>query len=140
MPKEEKDFYFPLRLPEELERLFDEIIHQPWGICRELLGWNPPIDLFETPEAFVLEADLPGVKEEDVKVAVEGDDLVLQGKRSFRQARNGGKFHCRERFFGEFVRRMRLPESVDKDKLNVEFSNGVLRVTLPKAKKRSKRS
>jgi HSP20 family protein len=137
MAKDERDFYFPLRLPEELERLFDELIHQPWGICEELQGWNPAIDLYETPEAFVLEADLPGVIEEDIKVEVNEDGFVLQGRRSRPQGREGGKFHRRERFFGEFVRQITLPESVDKDGIVVEFGNGVLRVTLPKAKTRS---
>jgi HSP20 family protein len=137
MAKDERDFYFPLRLPEELERLFDELIHQPWGICEELQGWNPAIDLYETPEAFVLEADLPGVIEEDIKVEVNESSFVLEGRRSRPQGRNDGKFHRRERFFGEFVRQITLPESVDKDGIVVEFGNGVLRVTLPKAKTRS---
>ena len=70
---------FPMRVSHEVERLFDEMIHRPWGFCREIRGWNPSIDLYETSEAFVLEADLPGVKEEDVTVNVENDDLELQG-------------------------------------------------------------
>ena len=51
----------PIRLTQEVERLFDEMIHRPWGLCREMRGWNTSVDLFETRGAFVVEADLPGV-------------------------------------------------------------------------------
>ena len=69
---------FPLHLPQEVERLFDEIIQCPWGLCREIRGWNPSIDLYETADAFILEADLPGVKAENLKVEIENSDLVCR--------------------------------------------------------------
>lgn len=127
---------FPMRVSHEVERLFDEMIHRPWGFCREIRGWNPSIDLYETPEAFVLEADLPGVKEEDVTVNVENDDLVLQGWRSLEKSHSDGRFHTMERSSGHFMRQMKLPESVEKDAIKAEFKDGVLRVMLPKAKRK----
>ena len=127
---------FPMRVSHEVERLFDEMIHRPWGFCREIRGWNPSIDLYETSEAFVLEADLPGVKEEDVTVNVENDDLVLQGWRSLEKSHSDGRFHTMERSSGHFVRQMKLPESVEKDAIKAEFKDGVLRVMLPKAKRK----
>ena len=61
MAKKQNDLIsFPMHLSREVERLFDEMIHRPWGFCREIRGWNPPVDLYETDEAFILEADLPG--------------------------------------------------------------------------------
>ncbi len=126
---------FPLRLPQELDRLFDEIIHRPWGIAGELREWNPSIDLYETSEAFILEADLPGVNGNDVRVEVEGYNLILYGSRSFKRNHSAGRFYYQERCCGDFVRRMTLPESVDKDKIHAEFSDGVLRVILPKLKR-----
>jgi HSP20 family protein len=136
MPKRDELLSFPVRLSEELERMFDEIIHRPWGLARELGPWNPSVDLYETAEAFVLEADLPGVKGGDVQVEVENDDLVLQGRRTLEQSHSDGKFHTMERCSGDFVRRMKLPESVDKETIQAEFKDGVLRVILPKMKKR----
>jgi len=123
-----------MHLPREVERLFDEMIHRPWGFCRDIRGWNPSVDLYETKEAFILEADLPGVKSEDVKVEVQNGDLVLQGWRSLEKSHSDGQFHTMERSSGHFLRRMKLPESVDKDAIQWEFRDGVLRVTLPKAK------
>jgi HSP20 family protein len=136
MPKKDDLFSFPVRLSEELERMFDEMIHRPWGIARELGPWNPSVDLYEIPEAFVLEADIPGVKGEDVKVEVHDSDLVLQGRRTLEQTHSEGKFHTMERCSGEFTRCMKLPESIDKEAIQAEFKDGVLRVILPKMKKR----
>jgi HSP20 family protein len=138
MPKQSKPVSFPLRISHEVERLFDEIIHKPWGLARELEGWNPSVDLYETADAYVLEADLPGVKGEDVKVEVEGNDLILQGRRLLERTRTDGKFFYQERSFGDFLRRMQLPESVDKNAISAEFRDGVLRVTLPKVKEKEK--
>jgi len=111
MAKKQNDLIsFPMHLPREVERLFDEMIHRPWGFCRDIRGWNPSVDLRETKTTFILEADLPGVRSEDVKVEVQ-------------------------RSSGHFMRRIKLPESVDKDAIQAEFHDGVLRVILPKAKK-----
>ncbi len=127
-------------LSEQVDRLFDEMIHRPWGGGRPMAGWNPSVDLRETPEAFVLEVDLPGVKKEGVKVELEGQDLILRGERSSELARSGERFHYQERVSGSFMRRMTLPESVDKDKIEAEFKDGVLRVILPKIRKRKGRN
>lgn len=125
---------FPMHLPREVERLFDEIIHRPWGFCREIRGWNPSVDLYETAEAFLLEADLPGVKAEDVEVEIEDHELVLRGSRSLEKEHREGQFRTMERSSGHFMRRMELPESVDKDAIKAEFHDGVLRVIIPKHK------
>ena len=133
MAKKQNDLIsFPMRLSQEVERLFDEMIHQPWGFCRDIRGWNPSVDLYETAEAFILEADLPGVKPEDVKVEMEDGDLVLQGSRTLEKDHGGSRFHTMERCSGQFVRRMKLPQSVNKEAIEAEFKEGVLRVTLPK--------
>jgi HSP20 family protein len=136
MAKRDKTFSFPVRLSDEVERLFDEIIHRPWGFMGELKEWHPSIDLYETSEVYILEADLPGVKGEDVRVDVEDSDLILQGRRFFERNHKGNKFYCQERSCGDFIRRIRLPESVDRDEIKAEFKDGVLRVVVPKIKKR----
>lgn len=141
MAKRDNDLIsFPMRLSQEVERLFDEMIHRPWGFCRDIRGWNPSVDLYETAEAFVLEADLPGVKAEDVKVEVQNSDLVLQGWRSLEKSHSDGRFHTMERSSGHFVRRMKLPETVEKDAIQAEFKEGVLRVILPKVKQRGEQT
>jgi HSP20 family protein len=134
MDKKESVWSLPTRLSREVDRLFDELIYRPWGFGRSARGeeWIPQLDLYETDTAFVLEADLPGVKEEDVSVEVENHELVLHGKRTCEHVTTQGNFHCRERQEGQFTRRLRLPASVDQEKIRAEFANGVLRVTLTK--------
>ena len=137
MAKKESQSPLPVqRLSQEVDRLFDELIHRPWGVSRTSEEeWSPQLDLYETNAAFILEADLPGVKKQEVSVAVEKGDLVLQGQRSFERVTTAENFHCRERRAGHFVRRLRLPASVNQGQIRAEFRNGVLRVTLPKLPK-----
>src|SRR5215510_4116246 len=78
---------------QEVDRLFDELIHRPWGARGPGEEWSPQLDLYETESAFILEADLPGVKKQDVSVAVEDGNLVLQGRRSAEGSRSEGSFH-----------------------------------------------
>jgi HSP20 family protein len=135
MPRKNNDLIsFPMRLPQEVERLFDEMIHRPWGFCREVRGWNPSVDLYETADAFILEADLPGVKPGDVKLEIQNSDLVLQGWRTIEKSQSDGRFHTMERSSGHFVRRIKLPEHVEKAAIQAEFHDGVLHVILPKTK------
>jgi HSP20 family molecular chaperone IbpA len=125
---------FPLRLSDEVERLFDEIIHRPWGFAREFRGWNPSVDLRETADAFIIEADLPGVKKEDVHVEVQNSQVQLEGWRSREETDENGQFHTIERASGHFLRRLALPESVEKNAIQAEFKDGVLRIILAKVK------
>lgn len=135
MAKKQDDVIsFPMHLAQEVERLFEEIIHRPWGVCREPRGWNPSVDLYETVASFILEADLPGVRAQDVKVEFENQDLILQGFRSLQITEINGQFHTMERSWGHFVRRIKLPAAVDKEAIKAEFHDGILRIIIPKAK------
>jgi HSP20 family protein len=126
---------FPIPLSHEVEHLFDEIIHRPWGGAREARGWNPSVDFYETADAFILEVDLPGVAAENVNVEVQNGALLLKGQRFFDQSHPNEHFHIMERGSGFFLRELKLPQSVDKQKIQTEFTDGVLRVVLPKSKK-----
>jgi HSP20 family protein len=128
---------FPMHLSREVERLFDEIIHRPWGFCRDVRGWNPSLDLYGTADAFIIEADLPGVKADDLQIDIENNFVVLRGWRSLDN-NHDGRFHTMERSSGYFMRRMELPESADKD-AKVEFCDGVVRVILLKSKRSTAR-
>jgi HSP20 family protein len=121
------------QLSQEVDRLFDELIHRRWGGSPgSTVAWNPELDLYEIETAFVVEVDLPGVREQDVSVVVEQGDLVLRGQRTFEEVRSGHNFYRRERHAGQFVRRLQLPASVDRQRIQADFRDGVLRVTLPK--------
>ncbi|CAL1400494.1 unnamed protein product [Linum trigynum] len=94
---------------------------------------NARIDWKETPEAHIFNADLPGVKKEEVKVEVEdGRILQISGERSKEQEEKNDKWHRVERSSGKFMRRFRLPENAKLDQVKASLENGVLTVTVPK--------
>ena len=134
MAKKDTWLSLPFQLSQEVDRLFDELIYRPWGssLRSKAKEWNPELDLYETEDAFIVEVDLPGVKEKDVSVHIEDGDLVLAGLRVCERVTEHSSFHRHERREGQFVRRLRLPTSVAQDKIRAVFQDGVVRMTLPK--------
>jgi HSP20 family protein len=95
--------------------------------------WVPAMDLEETGSEYLLKADLPDVKKEDVKVSVENGILAVEGERRMEKEEKGRKFHRIERSYGKFVRRMAVPTDVDTQKVTASVKDGVLNVYLPKS-------
>ncbi|NMT62811.1 Hsp20/alpha crystallin family protein [Marinobacter orientalis] len=94
--------------------------------------WTPAVDIKETPEAFNIEAELPGMSKDDVKVTVQDGVLSIQGERKHEEETDDKKHHRVERFYGSFLRRFTLPENVDEDSIRANFKDGVLSLTLTK--------
>lgn len=95
--------------------------------------WAPAVDVQESDTEYVVKADLPDVKKDDVKVEFEDGVLTVEGERKQEKEEKGKKFHKVERAYGRFVRRFALPTEVDATKLTAEFKDGVLNVHLPKS-------
>jgi HSP20 family protein len=98
-----------------------------------LADWAPAIDIQETDGEYLIHADLPAVKKDDVKVSVQDGILAVEGERRQEKEEKGKKFHRVERSYGKFVRRLALPTDVDQQKVAAEFKDGVLSVHLPKS-------
>jgi HSP20 family protein len=97
--------------------------------------WAPAVDIAETPEEFLIKAELPEVKKEDVKVTVENGVLRIEGERRQEKEEKTKKFHRIERAYGSFVRTFVVPDNIDEAKVSAEFKDGVLNVHLPKTEK-----
>ncbi|MDH5666441.1 MAG: Hsp20/alpha crystallin family protein [Nitrospira sp.] len=97
--------------------------------------WIPTVDISETDQSYLIKAELPEVKKEDVKVRVEDGVLTLSGERRQEKEEKGKKYHRVERSYGSFVRSFALPESVDESGVKAEYKDGVLNLHLPKAEK-----
>ena len=98
--------------------------------------WLPPVDIYETESAFVVEADLPGVHQENVNIQFDRNALTISGTRAATlPAKETAQLRVfsAERLSGTFSRSIRLPEHVDADKIEASYNNGVLTVTVPKA-------
>lgn len=94
--------------------------------------WSPLVDITEDEKEFLIKAELPEVKKEDIKVAVENGVLSVSGERKFEKEEKTRKVHRVERSYGSFVRSFALPEETTADRINAEFKDGVLLVHLPK--------
>jgi HSP20 family protein len=97
--------------------------------------WMPTVDISETESEYLIKAELPEVRKEDVKVMVENGVLTLQGERRQEKEEKGSRFHRVERSYGSFVRSFTLPESVDEGGVKAEYKDGVLALHLPKSEK-----
>ena len=125
----------------EMNRLFDMFFDQPVPDVRGGVTerrWVPSMDLLETGEHFVLRADLPGVREDDVTVQLEGNVLTLAGQRAAEHDPGQGYYRL-ERAFGAFSRSLTVPDGVDPDGVEARFDHGVLEVMIPKPEQKRPR-
>jgi HSP20 family protein len=102
--------------------------------------WLPLVDIIEDDKEYLIKAELPEVRKEDVKVSVEDGVLTISGERKHEAEENGAKVHRVERVYGLFSRSFTVPESADASKVSAEFKNGVLTVHLPKDEKAQPKS
>jgi HSP20 family protein len=98
------------------------------------MEWAPAADVTETEREYLVKAELPGIKREDVKVTVEDSVLTIQGERSFEKAEEGEKQHRVERSYGSFYRSFSLPDNVAVGDIQAESRDGLLLLHLPKVK------
>jgi len=97
--------------------------------------WIPLVDISETTAEYVIKAEIPEVKKEDVKVTLEHGVLTVQGIRRQEAEEEGKKYHRVERSYGSFVRRFSLPDVVDDAQVQAVFKDGILMLHLPKSEK-----
>jgi HSP20 family protein len=130
--------YDPFRelrsLQDEMNRLFMSNYSQRSGSEEGFTSgaWNPQVDIFENKDQIVLEAELPGMKPDDVNISIENNILTIHGERKFEKKDENDNFHRVERSYGSFTRSFTLPPTVSSENANAEFENGVLRLTLAK--------
>ena len=113
-------------------RSFEDAVARLLSEPRAARPWSPAVDILETENDVILKADLPDVKLEDIEVRVENQTLSLKGERKFEKEDSKNGFHRIERSYGAFARSFTLPPSVDAERVNAAYTNGVLKVTLPK--------
>jgi HSP20 family protein len=130
--------YDPFRdlrtLQEEVNRLFSTNLTRAFG-DDEGIGrgaWAPSVDIYENKDQIVLEAELPGMKQEDFDLSIENNVITLRGERRFEKTDETDNYHRVERSYGSFTRSFTLPQTVSAEGAKAEYNNGVLRVTLPK--------
>ncbi|MBO8152607.1 MAG: Hsp20/alpha crystallin family protein [Candidatus Marinimicrobia bacterium] len=122
-----------LDLYNEVNRLFDSFF-APTEEEEETFAtrFYPAVDIEEKDKEYYVTVELPGVKKNDVKVAVKDNLLMISGEKKSEKEEKGKNYHRSERVFGSFQRTFRLPELVDQDNISAEYKDGVLHITIPK--------
>ena len=118
-----------------MDRLFDEGFSRPWRLIPNTNETEAtfPVEVSETDEALEIKASLPGVRPEDVEVTVSNGVLSIKAAHEEKTEEKKKDYYRREIRYGSFHRALSLPVSVDADKAEAKFDNGILQLTLPKA-------
>jgi HSP20 family protein len=126
-------------IQDEVNRLFDSFFGRaPHRFDLPTL-FSPPVDVEETPEEFILRADVPGLSQKDVKVSLLGDTLTLRGERKQETTQKDGNLQRIERMYGSFERSFVLGAPVRSDRVKATYRDGVLEVHVPKAEEARQR-
>lgn len=128
-------------LREAMDRLFDESVVRPRGaaLAPQVRG-ALAVDMYETDEDIVLKASVPGVGPDDLDISITGDTLTIKGESAREEEVEEENYICRERYYGAFSRSIAIPASVEADKAEAEFEDGVLILRLPKAEEMKPKS
>jgi HSP20 family protein len=128
----------PTREMEEIGKYFEDVFGRPFlpaswrRVPTEDLVWAPSIEVIEKEDKFLIKAELPGVKEEDINMSISGNVLTIEGEKKTESETNTKGYYYSESSYGSFSRSMTIPSSIDANKIEANFDNGVLEITLPK--------
>ncbi len=118
----------------EMNRMFDNFFGAPRRVEKDdrVLYWTPRVDVEEADDQFVVTAELPGLKKDDVKIEVKDHVLTFTGEKKTENEKMDRNIHLYERAYGKFCRTFTLPDNVDVDKIEAEFKDGILHIDIPK--------
>lgn len=130
-PRGMSPFALAQRMFDEMDRSFGRLV--PWFGGRTEAGeaWWPSVEVLEKEGNLVVQADLPGVKKEDVQVEVTNGDLQIRGERKREREETGRGYYRSERSYGSFSRYIPLPEGAKTDEARAQFKDGVLEISIP---------
>jgi HSP20 family protein len=117
----------------EMNKMFDSFFH---GVDEPSLlngNWMPAVDVAEEDNEYVVKIELPGVNKDDVKITLESNILTIRGEKKAEKETKERNYHRMERSYGSFQRSFTLPTTVKNDKIDAEYRDGILSITLPKA-------
>jgi len=122
-------------MQQEINRMFERFFRG--GVLEDSdflpTTWMPAVDLVEKDDEYVAKVELPGVHKDDVKITLQDNILTIRGEKKEEKESKDANYHRLERCYGSFQRSFTLPTSVRQDKVEAEYRDGVLTITLPKA-------
>ncbi|MBW1998175.1 MAG: Hsp20/alpha crystallin family protein [Deltaproteobacteria bacterium] len=123
------------RLRSQIDRVFRDFFDmKPFRLPFEGSDWVPAVDVSETDKEILVHAEVPGMNPKDMDISLNGRLLTIKGEKKQEQEEKEKNFHRLERTYGSFIRSFELPADVDPDKVKASYKDGVLTLTLPKAR------
>jgi HSP20 family protein len=116
-------------MTQRLNRLFSE---PGSGEATRRVVWSPSVNVEETKDELLLTAELPGMSIEDIEIEVENNVLSLRGEKKEEEQKTDRRYHVWERCYGSFERSFTLPRTVEAEKIEAQFKDGILHVQMPK--------
>lgn len=124
-----------MNLWNDFSRVFDQLTNGDLESEVTSVGtWRPAVDVTEHEKEYTVEAELPGLAEDDIQISLRDNVLTIKGEKGIEEEEEGENRYYRERRYGRFQRMIRLDSEVDADKVKAEYENGVLTIHLPKTK------
>ena len=122
------------RMQSRINALFDDVFDRANGHLQAYSSeWSPAVDILESRDSFLIRAELPGLKKEDISVEFKEGALTLNGEKNFEEPADGVTYHRSERTSGKFARSFYLPLTIKQDGISATFRDGILEVHVPKA-------
>jgi HSP20 family protein len=121
-------------LQERMNRVFEDAAGRGWKNDEPsaTTSWSPAVDIYETDNEILVQAELPGVERKDIALQLENNVLTLKGERKFEKETSQENYHRIERSYGGFSRAFTIPTTVDDDKIRADYKDGILKIALPK--------
>ncbi|MEQ8239387.1 MAG: Hsp20/alpha crystallin family protein [Cyclobacteriaceae bacterium] len=127
--------------PATFSNFIDKFFNEDFYGNKEAASFSPKVDIAETEKEFEVQFHIPGMKKEDIKIDLEKDRLTVSGERKLKQEKTEKNFHSVESYYGTFHRSFFLPDTVNVEKIDASYQDGILTVILPKdAKKEAKKT
>ena len=121
------------RVRTDLDRLFNQLFSRTQeGDEYPEVDWSPHLDIAENDSNFIINVELPGLKQDDITITIQNDVLALKGEKTVEKDSKNHNYHLCERSYGNFVRSFRLPNHINSEKIDASFKDGILTLILPK--------
>jgi len=123
------------RVRSQINEFFDEAFGRPRHYpAASLTGvWYPPVDILESRDSYLIRAELPGMKKEDIHLEFRDGAVTLSGERKFDEPAAGVEYHRAERVAGKFLRTFYLPQTIKQEEMKATYRDGILEIHIPKA-------
>jgi len=117
----------------EMDRLWDRFFSERPALDMLEKGWEPTLDITETKSDLIVKAELPGIDPKEIDISLTGDTLTIKGEKQQEKEEKEENYYRIERSYGIFSRTIKLPMSVQNDRIKASYQHGVLKITLPKS-------